>query len=53
MRPLSLDVVEDVVMEVAMSCYDGASNGNKTRGGIRRASDMYVLSLQRPFYASS
>ena len=53
MLPLSLDVVEDVVMEVAMSCYDGASNGNKTRGGIRRASDMYVLSLPRLFMSQA
>ena len=26
-----------------MSSYDAASNGNKTRGGVRKASEMYVL----------
>ena len=25
-----------------MEAYDGASNGNKTRGGVKKANDMYV-----------
>jgi hypothetical protein len=31
--------VEKVVVESAMASYDNASNGNKTRGGIKRASE--------------
>ena len=27
----------------AMESYDGASNGNRTRGGVKKANDMYVL----------
>lgn len=32
--------VERVVLAKAMEAYDGASNGNKTRGGIKKANDM-------------
>ncbi|KAL8737110.1 MAG: hypothetical protein Q9181_002004 [Wetmoreana brouardii] len=40
-RPIPDDILEQVVLSVAMSFYDGASNGNRTRGGIRKASEMY------------
>lgn len=40
--PISADTLEKTVLGVAMSSYDGASNGNRTRGGIRKASEMYV-----------
>ena len=39
---LPREKVEKVVLAVAMEAYDGASNGNKTRGGVRRANEMYV-----------
>lgn len=39
-RPISKDALERTVLSVAMSFYDGASNGNRTRGGIRKASEM-------------
>ena len=39
---LPLDQVEAAVTEAIFSAYDGASNGNKTRGGIKRASEMYI-----------
>ena len=41
-RPIPEDMVEKTVINVVMSFYDGASNGNRTRGGIRKASEMYV-----------
>jgi hypothetical protein len=31
--------VEKVVVESAMASYDNASNGNKTRGSMKKASD--------------
>jgi hypothetical protein len=34
-------LVEQVLVETALTAYDNASNGNKTRGGMRTASDMY------------
>ncbi|KAL8671503.1 MAG: hypothetical protein Q9168_003995 [Polycauliona sp. 1 TL-2023] len=39
-RPIPEDLVEKTVLSVAMSFYDGASNGNRTRGGIRKASEI-------------
>lgn len=32
--------VERTVLSVALACYDGASNGNRTRGGLRKSSEM-------------
>lgn len=37
---LSQEQVEGVVYSKIMEAYDSASNGNKTRGGIKRANDM-------------
>ncbi|KAI9703649.1 MAG: hypothetical protein M1836_007419 [Candelina mexicana] len=39
-RPLPLEQVEKVVVESAMISYDNASNGNKARGGVKKASDI-------------
>ena len=41
--------VERVVLDVAMEVFDGASNGNKTRGGVKRANETYAF-LPTPFY---
>ena len=38
--------VERIVFMTAMETYDGATNGNKNRGGMKKANDMYV-SCQR------
>ena len=47
--PLPPDRVEKIILDVAFAFYDGASNGNRTRGNVRKASDMYVaLSCLRP-----
>lgn len=35
--------VEQVILNKAMEAYDGASNGNRTRGGVKRANDMYEI----------
>ncbi len=32
--------VQRVVLAKAMEAYDGASNGNRTRGGMKKANDM-------------
>ena len=34
--------LEKVILDQAMRCYDNASNGNRTRGSMKKASDMYV-----------
>ena len=41
--PLSLAMVEKTVIDAALASYDSASNGNRNRGGVRKATDMYVL----------
>jgi protein transport protein SEC39 len=40
---LSSSEIEDVVLKTAFHHYDNASNGNRTRGGMKKASDTYVL----------
>lgn len=34
--------VERIVLAKAMQAYDSASNGNKTRGGVKKANDLYA-----------
>lgn len=38
--PLSKETVESTVLNAALSAYDAASNGNRTRGGVRKASEI-------------
>lgn len=38
--PLPQDEVESTVVETIFVAYDNATNGNKTRGGIKKAADM-------------
>ena len=38
--PVPKDTVESTVLNVALSAYDAASNGNRTRGGVRKASEI-------------
>ncbi|KAL8635815.1 MAG: hypothetical protein Q9228_006733, partial [Teloschistes exilis] len=49
--PIPADTLKKTVLGVAMSSYDGASNGNRTRGGIRTASEI-VTAFQNHFPAS-
>lgn len=37
---LRLEKVEAVILSQAMEAYDGASNGNKHRGGVKKANEM-------------
>ncbi|GAB1216930.1 hypothetical protein ATERTT37_006151 [Aspergillus terreus] len=37
---LSSDQVEEAIKEAIFTAYDNASNGNRTRGGMKRASDI-------------
>lgn len=45
-HPLPVETIEKTVLSVAMSFYDGASNGNRTRGGVRKTSEMYAITLE-------
>lgn len=38
--PLPRTMVRDTVIDVAFASYDSASNGNKTRGGVRKSAEM-------------
>jgi hypothetical protein len=49
--PLPLADVEMVILGAAMHHYDNASNGNRTRGGMKRASDI-VASFKNHFPSS-
>lgn len=48
---LASDVIERAILEVILHYYDTASNGNKTRGTMKKASDL--LSTFRPFFKQS
>lgn len=39
-QPLPMAAVEDTILSAVLLSYDSASNGNRTRGGIRKASDI-------------
>ncbi|KAH9828854.1 secretory pathway protein Sec39, partial [Teratosphaeria destructans] len=43
--------VEEVVLGKAMEAYDGASNANRTRGGVRKAAD--ILAAFQPYFRDS
>ena len=49
--PLSSAQVHEAVLEVALSAYDAASNGNRTRGGLKKASD--IIQTFRSQFANS
>lgn len=38
--PLNATQVEAAVVEAIFAAYDNASNGNRTRGGMKKAYDM-------------
>ncbi|KAI9791888.1 MAG: hypothetical protein M1833_001306, partial [Piccolia ochrophora] len=39
-RPLDTTIVEETVLDSAMHFYDNATNGNKNRGGMKKAEDI-------------
>ncbi|KAK2800053.1 hypothetical protein FQN49_008938, partial [Arthroderma sp. PD_2] len=49
--PLPRDEVESAVTETIFASYDNATNGNKTRGGMRRAAD--ILEAFAPYFPKS
>ena len=49
--PVSKDIVEHTVLNAAFSAYDAASNGNRTRGGVLKASE--IVSTFRNYFPSS
>jgi hypothetical protein len=50
-QPLSLPDVERIILASAMLHYDNASNGNRTRGGMKRAAD--IISAFAPHFRQS
>ncbi|KAL8935578.1 MAG: hypothetical protein Q9216_005359, partial [Gyalolechia sp. 2 TL-2023] len=51
-RSISEVMLEKTILSVAMSFYDGASNGNRTRGGVRKASEI-IAAFQSHFPRST
>lgn len=49
--PLVAADIEKVVLASAMHSYDNASNGNRTRGGMKKASD--IIAAFSPHFSSS
>lgn len=49
--PISKDTVESTVLNAALSAYDAASNGNRNRGGVRKASE--IISTFRNYFPTS
>ncbi|KAF2231301.1 secretory pathway Sec39 [Viridothelium virens] len=49
--PLSRDEVEAVIIASVLNSYDNASNGNRTRGGMKKAHD--ILAAFRPHFVGS
>jgi hypothetical protein len=50
-QPLLLSDVEQVVLSSAMHHYDNASNGNRTRGGMKRAAE--IIAAFAPHFPNS
>jgi hypothetical protein len=42
-KPLDESEIESCIIEVFEGYYDNASNGNRSRGGMKKASDLSVL----------
>lgn len=49
--PVPTANLEKTVLSVALALYDGASNGNRTRGGLRKASE--ILMAFRDYFSKS
>lgn len=50
---ISKQQAEGVIIAKALEAYDGASNGNKTRGGVKKANEMYVVRQACEFFLTS
>ena len=49
---LASEEVESVIIEAALHHYDNATNGNRTRGGMKKASEI-ILTLRQYFQGST
>ena len=49
--PLSRTILETTVLGTALNAYDAASNGNRTRGGVRKTSD--IISAFHEYFPNS
>lgn len=49
---LASEDIEQVIVEVALHHYDNATNGNRTRGGVKKASEI-ILTLRQYFPRST
>lgn len=49
---LTSEAIEQVIASTALQFYDSASNGNKTRGHMKKASDMYESTLNHVSHAN-
>ena len=52
-RSVSPSQIEGAVLETAMNFYDGASNGNKSRGGLKKADDTITAFYPSYFQTST
>jgi hypothetical protein len=43
---LPKEVLQDTIFAAAYNAFDSASNPNRTRGGLKKCDDMYVM---KPF----
>ena len=50
-RPLPPKRVEQIVVEAGLKAFDSASNGNRTRGGMKKASEL--VQVFQPHFPSS
>lgn len=49
--PLPIETLQSTILNAALSAYDAASNGNRTRGGVRKASE--IISTFRDYFSKS
>ena len=49
--PLPKEILKETLLHAALSAYDAASNGNRTRGGVRKASD--IVSAFQSYFPDS
>jgi hypothetical protein len=42
-KPLPQNTLRDTIFAAAMNAYDNASNPNRTRGGLKKCDEMYVI----------
>ena len=46
-RSLPAEVIEQVILEIFYSFYDAGTNGNRTRGSMKNAFQMYLSNCSK------